>query len=95
MIDVIVGPIEPLQIVIYPQNTVISVGNEERTVFVVNAGIPGPVASVPAWLDALPEYVSNYEAIHTGGLGLNDWYLAALGHMTVQSGVPIRILELE
>ena len=85
MTNVIVGPTEPLQIVIYPQNTV----------FVVNAGIPGPAASVPAWLDALPEYVSNYEAIHTGGLTINDWYLAGLGHMTVQSGVPIKILELE
>lgn len=95
MTNVIVGPIEPLQIVIYPQNTVIAVGNEERTVFVVNAGVPGPGASVPAWLDALPEYVSNYEAIHTGGLTLNDWYLAGLGHQTVQSGVPVKILELE
>lgn len=47
------------------------------------------------WLDGLPRYVSNYEAIHTGGLDLNDWYLAALGHQTVQSGVPVKILELE
>lgn len=85
MIDVIVGPIEPLQIVVCSQSTVI----------VLNAGIPGPAASVPDWLDALPEYVSNYEAIHTGGLTLNDWYLAGLGHQTVQSGVPVKILELE
>jgi len=95
MIAVIVGTIEPIQIVIYPQNTVIAVGNEEKTVFVVNAGIPGPAASVPAWLDALPEYVSNYEAIHTGGLGVDDWYLSAIGHQSVQAGMPIKILELE
>lgn len=85
MIDVIVGPIEPLQIVVCSQSTVI----------VLNQGIPGPAASVPAWLDALPEYVSNYEAIHTGGLMLNDWYLSGVGHQTVQCGVPVKILELE
>ena len=85
MTDVIIGQIEPLQIVVYPQNTV----------FVVNAGIPGPAASVPEWLNDLPEYVSNYEAIHTGGLGVDDWYLSAIGHQSVQAGVPIKILELE
>jgi len=95
MIDVIVGPIEPLQIVIYPQNTVIAVGNEEKTVFVVNAGIPGPAASVPDWLDSREKYVSNYEAIHTGGLGVEDWYVAGIGHQAAQAGTLIQILELE
>ena len=113
MIDVIVGPIEPLQIVVCAQNTVITVGSEQNTVFVVNAGIPGPqgsigptgpqgptgphgpAASVPEYFDSLNTYVSNYEAIHTGGLGLNDWYIAGLGHQAVQSGVPVKTLELE
>jgi len=85
MTNVIVGPIEPLQIVVCSQNTVL----------VVNQGIPGPAASVSAWLDALPEYVSNYEAIHTGGLGVDDWYLSGIGHQSVQAGMPIKILELE
>ena len=95
MTDVIIWPVEPLQIVVCPQNTVIAVGNEEKTVFVVNSGIPGPAASVPAWLDALPEYVSNYEAIHTGGLSVGDWYLSADGHMAAYPGQPIKILIAE
>lgn len=47
------------------------------------------------WLDHLPKFISNYEAIHTGGLGVGDWYLASIGHQTVQPGIPIKILELE
>ena len=85
MIDVIVGPIEPLQIVVCSQSTVL----------VVNQGIPGPAASVPDWLDSREKYVSNYEAIHTGGLGVEDWYVAGIGHQAAQAGTLIQILELE
>ena len=68
---------------------------DQNTVLIVNHGIPGPAASVPDWLDTREKYVSNYEAIHTGGLGVGDWYVAGIGHQAAQAGTLIQILELE
>jgi hypothetical protein len=43
------------------------------------------------WLNNLPKYKSNQEAV-TAGLSIGDYYMADTGHTEVFPGIPVKIL---
>ena len=50
---------------------------------------PGAV-DVEAYLNSLPAYNSNEDAI-TGGLAPGDWYKTGPGHLSAPAGLPIQV----
>lgn len=52
--------------------------------------LPPGAASVKAYLDGLPEYNTNEDAI-TGGLVPGDYYFAGAGHLSASAGTLLKV----
>lgn len=53
-------------------------------------GPQGPAGDVVGWLNALPAYSSDAEAIAAGKIA-GEWYKSSAGHLEVRAGIPIQI----
>lgn len=55
---------------------------------------PPGAAAVEAYLDALPEWDSDEDAINLGGLLVGDWYRTGEGHLSAPPGLPKKIYPI-
>lgn len=55
---------------------------------------PPGAAAVEAYLNALPEYDSDEDAINVGGLLVGDWYRTGEGHLSAPAGLAKKIYPI-